>query len=124
MKIKLYLIVLVIFTLASCGKKGFYIDGSFTNAENINVYFDKVDANTGTNEVMTRTESDGSGNFELNFEQVPEPGIYRVRLGIQQAMIVIEENQTPISLSGDLNGMRTFQYKVARLCQVLSHMGA
>ena len=98
--------------LSSCGPEGYNISGTITNAENINVYFDKVDAATGTNEVITKTETDGSGNFTINFEQPPVNGIYRVRLGIQSAMLIIDDTTQPIKINGDLNNVKNFEYTV------------
>lgn len=102
-----------IVALAACAPKGYNISGTIANAENINVYFDKVDAAAGTNEVITKTETDGSGNFTLNFEVPPVSGIYRVRLGIQSAMIIIEDTAQPITINGDLNNLKNFDYAVS-----------
>lgn len=106
------LILLITIVLASCGPKGFHISGNIANAENINIYFDKVDANAGTNEVITKTETDGNGNFTLDFVEPPVTGIYRLRMGIQSAMLIIDDTATPLSVSGDLNEIKNFGYTV------------
>lgn len=106
------LFFLAVLALGSCGPEGYNISGAIANAENINIYFDKVDANSGTNEVITKTETDGSGNFTINFEEPPVNGIYRVRMGIQSAMLIIEDTATPIKITGDLNNIKNFGYSV------------
>ncbi len=103
---------LAIVAIGACTPKGYNISGTIANAENINVYFDKVDANTGTNAAISKTETDGSGNFTLNFEEPPAPGIYRVRLGIQSAMLIIEDTAAPVKITGDLNNIKNFDYAV------------
>lgn len=106
------LFLFALIALASCQPKGFNISGSIANAENISIYFDKVDASSGTNDVMTKTETDGSGNFTLTFEEPLAQGIYRVRMGIQSAMLIIEDNTLPIKINGDLNNIKNFDYVV------------
>lgn len=106
------LFLLLVLALGSCGPKGFHISGNIANAENINIYFDKVDANSGTNEVITKTETDGSGNFTIDFIEAPANGIYRVRMGIQSAMLIIEDTSTPLTITGDLNNIKNFGYTV------------
>jgi len=98
--------------MGACGTEGYNISGTIANAENINIYFDKVDANSGTNEVIAKSETDGSGNFKLNFEEPPSSGIYRVRMGIQSALLIIEDATTPIKITGDLNNIKNFGYSV------------
>lgn len=106
------ILFLTLITFAACAPQGYNISGQIANAENINVYFDKVDAASGTNESITKTETDGSGNFTINFEEPLATGIYRIRLGIQSAMLIIEDNTTPIKINGDLNNIKNFDYVV------------
>jgi len=112
MNLRNIIFFLALAAIAACAPQGYNISGTIANAENINVYFDKVDAASGTNAIITKTETDGSGNFTINFEEPPANGIYRVRLGIQSAMLIIEDNTVPLKINGDLNNIKNFDYTV------------
>lgn len=111
---KSILLLLVVVAFASCKQpqlSGTTISGTINHAEDMGAYFDKMGVDNA-NEVMASGTTDGSGNFSFNFPDGLEPGLYRVRLGIQNAEIVLDPSETDVQIIGDLENLKKLDYKV------------
>ena len=112
--IKSILLLLVVLAFASCKQpqlSGTTISGTINNAADMGAYFDKMGVDNA-NEVIASGTTDGSGNFSFNFPEGIEPGLYRVRLGVQNAEVVLESTDTDVKITGDLENLKKLDYKV------------
>ena len=112
--IKSILLLLVVLAFASCKQpqlSGTTISGTINNAADMGAYFDKMGVDNA-NEVIASGTTDGSGNFSFNFPEGIEPGLYRVRLGVQNAEVVLESTDTDVKITGDLENLKKLEYKV------------
>lgn len=112
--IKSTLLLLVVLAFASCKQPqltGTTISGTINNAANMGAFFDKMGVDSA-NEVIASGNTDASGNFSFNFPEGVEPGLYRVRLGIQNAEVVLEATDTDVKITGDLENLKKLDYKV------------
>ncbi len=95
------------------GSSGLTIDGTFTNASNLQVYFDKVGLNPESpNLVIVKADADASGKFSLNVPEKPTAGIYRLRVGEQQIFLVLDGKEKGLKVNGDLSSLNQFQYEI------------
>ena len=111
--IKSILLFALIGAIASCKPQltGTTISGTIENASDIGAYFDKMGVDNA-NEVIATTNTDASGNFSFNFPEGVEPGLYRVRLGVQNAEIVLDGSETDVKITGVLENLKKLDYKV------------
>lgn len=108
------LFITSLISVASCGafsSKGTTVTGMISDAPNMKVYFDKMGP-TNTTSVLAQTDSDGNGAFSFKFEEPLDPAVYRIRVGAGKVFLVLEDITGPISVKGDLEGMRTNDVKV------------
>lgn len=108
------IMLLVLFgAIISCKPQltGTTISGKIENAKDIGAYFDKMGVDNA-NEVIATANTDGSGNFLFNFPEGVEPGLYRVRLGVQSAEVVLDGSETDVKINGVLEDLKKMGYKV------------
>ncbi len=111
---KSIILLLVVIAFASCKQaqlSGTTISGTINNAADMGAYFDKMGVDNA-NEVIASGTTDGSGNFSFNFPDGVEPGLYRVRLGVQNAEIILDGTDTDVKITGDLENLKKLNYKV------------
>lgn len=100
------------FSLLQCGSMGgAKIEGSISNASNLQIFLDKVSL-TKANAVITKADMGGNGNFSLPLEKSLDPGLYRLRIGAKKAYLVVDGKEGPITITGDLNSLDQFKYSV------------
>ncbi len=112
MRALLYLVILSTFLAVSCEEKGYHIKGQVDNAENLTVYFDKVDLINNANSIVAKGDTDGSGKFDILMETPPDAGPYRIRIGAKSAYLLLDGQETGISLNGDINTLSKYDYSV------------
>lgn len=104
------------------------INGIITGAENLSVYLDSSNPLNNTNSVIGKTETNGSGEFSIPFTETMKPGIYRVRIGRQSAYLVLNKFSQPITITGTLNDLASFNFNVegseesARLASTMNQL--
>ena len=103
---------LLLICLVSCEEEGLAIKGTIANATNLPVYFDRINPLSRTNNVVARGETDAGGKFRLPLEFPPSTGIYRVRIGAKSAYLILDGQETTVTINGDLNTLATFDYTV------------
>lgn len=98
---------------ASCGPKGAQnISGSIEDASNLNIYFDYITA-SGSARPLNNTQADGSGNFNISFEEKQETGIYRVRVGAKSAYLRLKPEDTDVKISGNIASLADNSFTIA-----------
>jgi thiol-disulfide isomerase/thioredoxin len=108
------LFIISLISVASCGalsSKTMTVSGTITDAPNMKVYIDKMGP-TNTTAVLATTDTDGNGTFSFKFEDGLQPAVYRIRVGTGKIFLVLEDIAGPVSIKGDLEGMRTSDVKV------------
>ena len=98
------LLLLIGCSTTHSSSKGFNLTGNIENANNLRVFFDKVNVDNSTM-VMLSGESDDSGNFNLGSETTMDPGVYRLRMGAQKAFLVFDGTEKNVKLTGDVTGV-------------------
>jgi len=110
--------------LLSCGATSSSVESGITgkieSANSMNVYLDKVNPLTNTNDMVGRAETNGSGEFTIPFSEGLEDGIYRVRIGRKSAYIILDDFASRVSITGDLNKLQEFDYTVEGSAQSTS----
>ncbi len=99
--------------LASCQQGGFSIKGSISDAQNLSVYFDKVNPVSLTNSVVAKGETNGSGNFTIVLEEPPAQGTYRIRVGAKSVYLIMNGVEKAINIKGSLKDIGTFTYDIS-----------
>lgn len=103
-------VLLVLFT--SCDQDGFKINGAISDAQNLSVYFDKVNPISLTNSVIAKGETNNSGQFSIALEEAPEKGTYRVRVGAKSIYLILNGAEQKIDINGTLKDISTYNYTV------------
>jgi len=91
---------LIIFSTGckTSSKSGFNIKGTVEGARNKPVYFEKTSFNS-VNETIKEVKAD-KGSFNINVAQNPGPGLYKVRIGRNSVLLILEGNENNIDIQG------------------------
>lgn len=92
--------------LLSCGEsepKGFLLEGHLDGAANLQAYLDETGINNRNN-ILQKTDVDGSGNFRIETQAPLNPGIYRVRVGAQRTYLILT-GEHKVKMEGNLDGL-------------------
>lgn len=91
--------------------EGTVIKGSIPEAANLQVFLDYTVPNKA-NQILERNTADATGNFEFNFAEPLNPGVYRLRIGSYRVNIILEEPNTMVTLNSDFNGLKQHSYTI------------
>ncbi len=108
----LILFVALIFTQWSCAPSGQTVEGSLTNAQNLQVFLDQVVMGKA-NSVIGKTDLDANGNFAMNFETPLAPGIYNFRIGAKRVNLFFDGSEKKVTITGDLNTIQQYNFTVS-----------
>lgn len=108
-----FMIIIVAALMAACsGPKGAQnVSGSISDAANLNIYFDKMTA-SGNARVITNTKTDGSGKFNLSFEEKLDPAVYRLRVGAKKAYMMIKDEDSNVNIKGDIASISSNTFEI------------
>jgi peroxiredoxin len=87
------------------------ISGQIEKAGGMKVFLDKVKLNNQTM-VLAQTDADSDGGFEFTFEEPLEAGIYRLRVGAQKAMLVLDGSEKNIRVEGPVAQLEKYEFTV------------
>ncbi len=90
---------------------GTTIRGEIANSANLQVFLDKVIIGKASN-VLAKKDIDASGNFEFNFPEGLEAGVYNLRIGAKRINLVLDGSEDVIQLSGDLSNIETYNFDI------------
>ena len=111
-----FLLLFIALMFLGCGDtsvkniKGTLVRGEIVNAENLQVFFDKILLNNTTS-VVASGEIDRKGKFELPIE-TPQHGIYRLRIGAKSILLALNGNEKLVKVSGDLTTLQQHDYEI------------
>ncbi|MCB0686511.1 MAG: redoxin domain-containing protein [Saprospiraceae bacterium] len=106
MNIFKYLITLTIgilmFSACESGGSGKpSISGTISDAQDLQLFFDKVKLKT--TEVIEKAPIDANGKFNIELEKPLEAGIYRIRVGSQRALFFLDGTERKLVINTTLN---------------------
>lgn len=107
----LILLIALVFTQWSCAPSGQRVEGSLTNAQNLQVFLDQVVMGKA-NSVIGKTDLDANGNFAMDFETPLAPGIYNFRIGAKRVNLFFDGTERTVSITGDLNTIQQYNFNV------------
>lgn len=107
------LLIFSIVLFASCGggsKNG--VTGQIEGAENMSIYLDKI-LPDGNMQSLANTTADGSGKYTLGLDAPLEDGVYSVRAGARNAYIIKKEEDSNLSINGNVANFAKYDYEVS-----------
>jgi len=92
--------------LSSCesvgtNSAGTSLHGTISDAGDLQVFFDIVKMNK--TQVIAKAPIAADGSFNIDLEQRPEPGIYRLRVGSQRAYFLLEGDERNLEVNTSMN---------------------
>lgn len=107
----LFLLMALAATQWSCAPSGQTVEGTLTNAQNLQVFLDQVVMGKA-NSVVGKTDLDASGNFSMHFETPLAPGIYNFRIGAKRVNLFFDGSERTVTINGDLNTIQQYNFEV------------
>ncbi len=100
---------------SACGstmaQKGTTIEGEITNATSMQIFLDRINGDNSTT-VAGKADADAAGKFQISLENGVQEGIYRLRIGAKNVMLLFDGTEKKVSVKGDLATVDRFQYTV------------
>ncbi len=109
------LIGVVALILSNCQSEsstGTVIRGTLQNAQDLQVFIDQA-AIGKANHILAKAEIDPQGNFQLAFPEGLEAGVYKLRVGAQQAFMVLDGDESEITIDGDVRELQRYGFDVS-----------
>lgn len=108
----LFIVISISILASSCAPKGFTIKGSIPDAQNLSIYFDKVNPISNTNSVIAKEQTNASGQFSIVLDENPAKGTYRVRIGARSVFLILNGDEASIDIQGSLADISSFKHSV------------
>ena len=108
----LILFLALVFTQWSCAPSGQRVEGTLTNAQNLQVFLDQVIMGKA-NSVIGKTDLDANGNFAMDFETPLAPGIYNFRIGAKRVNLFFDGTEQRVTINGDLNTIQQYNFTIS-----------
>ncbi len=91
--------------------KGFELEGTLTNAANLELTLDKVEFSNNIAPIG-KTNVDAQGKFKLKLDQKPLPGVYMVKIGVKRVLLFIDGSEKVVAINGDLNNFDRYDLNI------------
>ncbi len=106
----------IVWLYAACGstsaQKGVKINGEITGAQGTEIILDKINGDNSSKNVSSG-KADDKGKFTLNIaDSLFTEGIYLLRVGAKNAMLVFDGKEKDITIKGDAGTLDRFQYTI------------
>ena len=92
--------------------EGTVIRGKIANAENIQVFLDRIYFNKASM-ILAKSDIDGSGNFEFAFPEGIEPGVYNIRIGVKKINLAFNGSEGLVEIEGDLTELDKHAFSIS-----------
>ncbi len=109
--IKSLVFIALAFSLWQCSSPGTTIEGTITNANDLQIFLDKVEIGKA-NAVLAKDQIDNAGNFSFNFPEGIEPGIYNLRVGAQRVNLAFSGQENKVTLNGDVRDLQSYAFEI------------
>jgi thiol-disulfide isomerase/thioredoxin len=90
---------------------GARVSGKIENGGNMKVFLDRMTF-TNQSQVVQKGDLDGDGNFTLDLVDGLDPGLYRVRVGGSNALLILNGSEKDVKLSAELGAMKQGQITI------------
>lgn len=110
--LRLATLVAVIAIFQSCGPKGLTLEGTITNAANLQVFVDEVRLGKASN-IMDKTDLAADGSFKMTFPEGLPAGIYNIRIGAKRINLVLNGTEKSVKLNGNLETIQNYDFTVS-----------
>ncbi len=97
---------LLLVNCAGVSSKGLTVKGKITDASNLIIFLDKLPMVTRKIEVITKADVGTNGKFSLSTDTPMEAGIYRIRIGSRNVMLILDGSEKTIDLTGSMADMQ------------------
>ncbi len=111
MKVMVYqiLVLAIAVGLTSCNT-GNQISGNFTNGTDLSISMDRIGLDNSSVPI-DKTQMKG-GKFSFNLKEAPKPGLYRITLGQQNLIFVLDGTEKQVEFSGNFNELGSAKVNV------------
>lgn len=92
------------------GGKSAVLSGNIKNAQDLQIYFDRVIMNR--TEVIGRDTIKSDGSFVIGFDESLDPGIYRMRVGAKKAIFFLAGNEKKMVVNTDVNNIDQYDFNI------------
>lgn len=86
---------------SSASSAAFQINGNISNADNLQIFFDKMSFSNANN-VIQKVDIGSGGDFSIGLEEHPGEGIYRMRIGTKKGYFVFDGSEKVVEVNGSL----------------------
>lgn len=90
---------------AGTSSRGLTVKGKLTDASNLRIFFDRLPIASQKIEVMAQSDIGTKGKFTITTANPVEAGIYRVRVGGHNVMLILDGSERVIELNGTMSDM-------------------
>jgi len=97
---------------AGTSSKGLTVKGKISDGSNLRIFLDKLPIASQKIEVLAQSEIGSNGKFVITTEQPVEAGIYRVRIGGRNVMLILDGSEKVIELTGSMGDMDTGEMEI------------
>ncbi|HEX5625966.1 MAG TPA: TlpA disulfide reductase family protein, partial [Saprospiraceae bacterium] len=95
--------------MSSCGG-GNQISGNFTNASDLSVSLDRIGLDNSSTPIDKADMKEGKFTFPL--KEAPKPGLYRITMGQQNLIFVLDGTESKVEFSGNFNELGSGKVEV------------
>ena len=97
--------------LQACQPEGLTIQGTITNASNLQVFVDEVRLGKASNPLQ-KTDMGADGQFSMTFPEGLPAGIYNLRIGAKRINFVLNGKETNLTVNGNLQSLETYNLTI------------
>ena len=98
--------------------QGTRIQGTISNASNLQVFLDKVVIGKA-NSVVAKADIDANGFFQMDFPEGIQNGVYLLRIGAKRMNLVMNGEEQMVKIEGDLNTFQTYDVNLDDVIHVV-----
>lgn len=88
------------------------LHGQISGATNMQIFLERLH-NNNTSTSLAKVETDANGNFSMNIEPAVEEGIYALRIGAKQILLVFDGNEKSIKINANLGDIDRYQFDIS-----------
>ncbi len=105
-----FLLLLMSVAFLSACTNGFQIKGNFSDGGDLSVTLDRIGLDNST--VLIDEQKMVAGKFTFAPKEPIKPGLYRIKLGQQMAVFVLDGTEKKVDISGTLAGLASGTYEI------------
>ena len=92
-------------------QKGTVVTGKLENGQNLQFFLDQASIGKANN-VLAKSDISANGDFRLEFPEGLPAGVYKMRVGAQQAYLVLDGTEKKVEINGKVSDLQQFGFTV------------